>query len=1312
MKKWLYIFTPVLITLALSAWAASVIKPWLKNYISHQIQVITESDKSPVIVKFKDLHLNLLPLSVEIDQTEVKSKNPEWGFDNIQIQKTQIYLDFFQILTGRLFVHQMLIDGVHAKIDMKLLPQSEEPSPVIPWKLIFQNLRKVPAKRLTILNSDIILLDLSKQLNLQLHLQSFDTRITKEKIFLESLVQVEATNTETLKFVSINVENQIQITPESILIDRWTMTTENSSFKIQGRLLETEFLLQDPFFVGSVEGQIPLTSFSPIFESFKIPALKGRIDLHSTIQTTKWNQWQAEGKIRTQDLAFADYSIGNIQASWKLNKKKLQLMEAQVQHPSGSANLDHLHLDLEKPYNFSGQVHLGSLDLHSLLVEIKVGDIPLQLGLSSQLRCEGHGTDFFLRCDGKVQGQKLFVHQGDKSQTPIVKVPKILADGYLTVDANEVRYQAKANTGKSDGESQGVISYKKGFQIGYSSPAFDFSDIENLANLKFSGITKIQGTTEGDSSAATMQMKLNPKDFIFENYQLGEASLDLSYKKGLLSFNDIRGQIHSSHYQANVAVDLSKSRIQFDGFSHDLETMDALFAFEKIFKMPVPISGRGKINVRGEGPFDFSKMSYDFQSDLFIGSIANERFDQARFHVQSHDGEVKITDAFLVSKDQRINVSGEFHPDAQSSLILDIPTWSLESSENIRRISKSVHGLFHGRVLLDGHILHPTVRIQGLIDKAMLEDQEMDTSVLDLEINAKRMRGKLDLLSGQIKGSFEIPWQPGSPLDINFQTQNLAFAKFFLFLGASPTMNEYQSIANGSFQLHSESGNWKNVNGVFEWKDFLLQRGRSSLKNKSPMRLLFKDGKMSFQDFSVEGEDSIVQLVGENFTAENLKFSFISKLNLRLLQIFFPFMDEFGGHSDVTVDVRGPYQKPEILGQGHVQNAFVRLKGLPHSFEKIESSIVFSLSKILIEDLRAQFGGGLLKGDGEIAILGPQNLPLRITANLTRITLNIPDKVKTSGDAQLNLHGSWFPYTLSGTYVVNDGLITKDFVGSDAETNVQQSQYLPKTVETKSFEPLLLDLNLQLKKPLMIKNEQVQGLVNGDLRIQGPPSKAILLGQIEADKAMKIVFRDKSFDLITAKIKFEDPNELNPELFISARTRIQNYDIQLMIQGTGKAPVFQMSSSPPLSENDIVALIAFGITSQKLDSQVDSKEQGAQTAAQIGSAILSQNPLNKKIQNTLGIEVQLTSSFDDAKNITVPKLTATKKLTDKLTATASRKWGEQTSSDVKLQYFFNQNVSTVGSWEHRENNDPTSIQTGQRQTEILGIDLDFKKEFK
>lgn len=1312
MKKWLYIFTPILLTLALSAWAASILKPWLKKYIAAQIQEITESDKSPVIVKFKDLHLNLLPLSVDIDQTEVKAKNPDWGFDSIEIQKSQIYLDFFQILAGRLFIHQLLIDGIKTKVDVNMIPKSDEPAPTIPWKSIFQTLRKVPAKRLTVLNSDILLLDVIKKMNLQLHLQSFDLRLVKDKIFLESLIQAEATHTETLKFVSINIENQVQISAESIQIDKWSTTTDNSNLKIQGHLQEIDFLLQDPFFEGSVDGQIPLTSLSPILESLHLPSIQGRIDLHSNIKSTKWNQWQAEGKLKTQDLAFAGYAIGNTQAAWKLNKKKLTMNEVQLQHPSGSADLDHMMMELEKPYAFSGQVHLKDLDLHSLLVQIKVGDIPLELGLQSQLRCEGRGVDFFLRCDGKVQGQKLFVHQGDKTRTAIVKVPQIHADGYFTVDSNEVRYQAKASTGKSQGESDGTINYRKGFQIGYSSPSFDFSDIENLANLKFSGITKIQGTTEGDSSAATMQMKLNPKDFIFENYQLGEASLDLGYKKGLLTLKDIRGQIHSSHYQANIFVDLLKSRIQFDGSSQDLDAIDALFAFEKIFKMPVPVSGRGKINVRGDGPFDFSHMSYDFQSDLFIGSIANEQFDQARFYVQSHDGEVKITDAFISSKDQRIAITGEFHPNAQSSLIFDIPSWSLESSENIRRISKSVHGLFHGRVLLDGHILRPTVQIQGLIDKAMLEDQEMETSVLDLSIDPQKILGKIDLLSGQIQGHFEIPWQQGSPLNIQLQTQNLAFAKFFLFLGASPTMNEYQSIANGTFQLYSANGSWKNVNGVFEWKDFLLQRGRSFLKNKSPMRLLFKDGKMSFQDFTVEGEESQVQFVGENFTPENLKFSFISKINLRLLQIFFPFMDEFGGHSDLTVDVRGPYQKPEILGQGHVQNAFVRLKGLPHSFEKIESTIVFSLSKILIEDLRAQFGGGVLKGDGEIAILGPQNLPMRITANLSRVTLNIPDKVKTSGDAQLNLHGSWFPYTLSGTYVVNDGLITKDFIGSDAETNVQQSQYLPKTVETKSFEPLHLELNLQLKKPLMIKNEQVQGLVNGDLRIQGPPSKAILLGQIEADKAMKIVFRDKTFDLITAKIKFEDTNELNPELYISARTRIQNYDIQLMIQGTGKNPVFQMSSSPPLPENDIVALIAFGITSQKLDSQVDSKEQGAQTAAQIGSAILSQNPLNKKIQNTLGIEVQLTSSFDDAKNITVPKLTATKKLTDKLTATASRKWGEQTSSDVKLQYFFNQNVSTVGSWEHRENNDPTSIQTGQRQTEILGIDLDFKKEFK
>ena len=57
--------------------------------------------------------------------------------------------------------------------------------------------------------------------------------------------------------------------------------------------------------------------------------------------------------------------------------------------------------------------------------------------------------------------------------------------------------------------------------------------------------------------------------------------------------------------------------------------------------------------------------------------------------------------------------------------------------------------------------------------------------------------------------------------------------------------------------------------------------------------------------------------------------------------------------------------------------------------------------------------------------------------------------------------------------------------------------------------------------------------------------------------------------------------------------------------------------------------------------------------------------------------------------------------------------GEQRSTEVKLQYDINQSISAVGSWESREATESNSVNSTQKNSEsILGLDLEFKKEFR
>ena len=86
------------------------------------------------------------------------------------------------------------------------------------------------------------------------------------------------------------------------------------------------------------------------------------------------------------------------------------------------------------------------------------------------------------------------------------------------------------------------------------------------------------------------------------------------------------------------------------------------------------------------------------------------------------------------------------------------------------------------------------------------------------------------------------------------------------------------------------------------------------------------------------------------------------------------------------------------------------------------------------------------------------------------------------------------------------------------------------------------------------------------------------------------------------------------------------------------------------------------------------------------------------------------NQYDSNRNANVSKATVSRKITNKIQASASRALGTDPSTEVKIQYFFNNNVSAIGNWEGREFE---GTENSDRQSQsVFGLDLEFKREFR
>jgi translocation and assembly module TamB len=487
-----------------------------------------------------------------------------------------------------------------------------------------------------------------------------------------------------------------------------------------------------------------------------------------------------------------------------------------------------------------------------------------------------------------------------------------------------------------------------------------------------------------------------------------------------------------------------------------------------------------------------------------------------------------------------------------------------------------------------------------------------------------------------------------------------------------------------------------------------------SLTNPSTVQISINRGLMEIKNFFLQGPKNSISIAGRNFTADRMNVTIDAKADLHLLQMFAPFLEDVGGPIEISASIAGPFTRPEIIGTANISETYVKIKGFPHLIEKISTDISFSQSKILVNEIDGQMAGGTISGDGSLIIKGIRNLQTSIQAHFENISLNIPDKVRSVGDAELIFSGSWFPFTLSGTYHVHQGLFEKEFTENTGDVaDIKQSHYLPKVLRDGNFEPVLLDLSINLDRPFVIKNSMFDGSVTGDLQVKGPPSGPLLFGKLTAERKSKLIFKDKLFDIQNAVVEFNTPDEINPQIFATATSRINEYDITLIAQGQSKSLNIKTSSVPPLSDQDIISLIALGVTSTSLSRTAGQQKAVAeQTGLEIGGAVLAK-PINKQLESTIGFNLAVTSQYDSTRNISISKITLSKKISEKLKVSGSRPVGDMEGYDVKLEYLLNNNITAVGSFENKNLYDNTTLQNTPQETQsIFGLDIEFKREFK
>ena len=326
------------------------------------------------------------------------------------------------------------------------------------------------------------------------------------------------------------------------------------------------------------------------------------------------------------------------------------------------------------------------------------------------------------------------------------------------------------------------------------------------------------------------------------------------------------------------------------------------------------------------------------------------------------------------------------------------------------------------------------------------------------------------------------------------------------------------------------------------------------------------------------------------------------------------------GTVTTNITVTGPAATPEIGGVIEITGGDLRDYARGVHLADITGRVTGSHGTLQITSLTAHAAPGEVTVTGEVGVLQPHvPVDLRLTArNATALT---SDLLTARLDADLRLHGALRErLDATGTISVRraDINIPNTFPPNVAVLDVRRPGQKPPPVPPR---PLTIGLDLALNAPrqILVRGRGLDAELGGQVRLRGTTANSRVSGGFDLIRG-RFSLGSNSLSFTTGRVAFGNAGRnrrFDPTLDFTAVTTLADSTATLRVTGFADAPQFELSSVPPLPQDEILARLLFGQSASTLT---------AGQAAQLGAALTMLSGLGGelnilvRLQRTLGLD--------------------------------------------------------------------------------------------
>ncbi len=471
----------------------------------------------------------------------------------------------------------------------------------------------------------------------------------------------------------------------------------------------------------------------------------------------------------------------------------------------------------------------------------------------------------------------------------------------------------------------------------------------------------------------------------------------------------------------------------------------------------------------------------------------------------------------------------------------------------------------------------------------------------------------------------------------------------------------------------------------------------------------------------------------------------LAPIDLGVLVGVVPKLERAAGKLQGSVKLTGGVRAPTVNGDVRVAGGELSIKGFPGPVTDLNVDLRASAAEVRIARASARFAGGTITMTGATPLKQLLDGVGEAQVSARGLHLAPADGVTATVDADVTVavSGSGEGTAAKLPRITGDVTITQfEYarpINLGTATDLSALGVRAKRTVVATYDPsidaLTFEVRVRAQSPLRIRNNLIEaqlGLDSDALTVSGTNQRIGLRGDLKALPGGRFHFRGNDFDVRQALIRFDDPTRIAPNVDVTAVTEYRRYTDTAASAAAGAASSgagigagggsgtvwritlhaygdednlrLDMTSDPPLSQEDIVLLLSIGMTRAEVD-QLQNGSLGTSVALE---ALASVSGADKVVKQTIPIidDFRFGSAYDPRSGKTEPQVTVGKRLTENVRASVSTAISSDSDREVRANIELKLNQRLSGQVTYDNINDVSST-VGN-----LGVDLRWRLEFE